>query len=110
MIRGFRAIGRAGAAVVLSAGLVVTTAMGASAMVTSEGAAKLISTPAAGATALVDTPAPPPVDLPTPAPEPPAPEPPVDTGLLDGLLATVTDTVAGLLSTLLGLLGGVAPV
>jgi hypothetical protein len=95
--------------------------MGASAVVTSEAAAaELISAPAAGATDLVDAPAPPPADFPTPAPEPPAPEvpvpevpapeAPVDTGLLDGLLATVSDTVAGLLSTLLGLLGGAAPV
>lgn len=47
MIRGFRATCRAGAAVVMSAGLVVAAATGASAMVQGD-APELISAPAAG--------------------------------------------------------------
>ncbi|PUB31580.1 hypothetical protein C8K30_10195 [Promicromonospora sp. AC04] len=56
MIRGFRATCRAGAAVVMSAGLVVAAASGASAMVMPGGdTPELISAPSAGsATDLVD--------------------------------------------------------
>jgi len=111
MIRGFRAIGRSAVAVVISAGL-VCAATSASATVLTDGdvpAAHLVSASTTATDAVpIDAPVPP-ADLPSPEPELPTPELPGDTGLLDGLVSTVTDALSELLATVLGLLGGVAP-
>jgi len=108
MIRGFRAISRAVAAVAISAGLVCAAATGASAMVTTEGdvpAATITATdpvPDVAVEDVAETPVENPVpdvpvpDLPVPLPVPELPA----AGLLDGLLSAITNLIGSLLGGL----------